>query len=139
MELESASRIRLFLAYGMDLLGRYLGAAGAGKLSFAVLLSLAFLCLLILFWTERAFREVAIWNIGWDGKERSLGRLFIRRSSHMSTLNIPKEYLERSDTTAFRIRPGMLLENALCNEELVIISGEKRIRLEFSGPMRFKL
>ena len=139
MELEFLTRIRLFLAYGMDMGIKYLNAFRGGMVPALTTGAAILLALMILLFSERAFREVTLWNIGWDGREYALGKLHIRRRRGIGSLVLPEEYVDRCRTTAFRIRPGIFLKSAWYNEELVIQSGEKRIRLEFSGPMRFMI
>ena len=139
MELEFLTKIRLFLAYGMDLGIRYLKAFRGGMVPAVTAAAAVLLVLMVFLLSERAFREVTLWNIGWDGREYALGKLHIRRRRGVGSLVLPEEYVERCRTTAFRIRPGIFLKSAWYNEELVIQSAEKRIRLEFSGPMRFMI
>ena len=137
MELQFISKIRLFLAYGLDLGEKYFSAFRGGLLPIWTTAAAILLTLMVFLWSERAFREVTLWNIDWDGREHALGKLHIQRLRGVGSLVLPEEYVDRCRTTAFRIRPGIFLKSAWYNEELVILSGEKRIRLEFSGPMRF--
>lgn len=139
MELDLFTRLRLFLAYMGDFGKKYLEALGEGSLPRITIISIVLLLLLLIWLALRSFSEVSLFNLGWEGEERALGKVRIRRRGGMNILKLPEEFVDRCRTTAFRLRPGAMLRSAYLHDELFIYYGGRRIRVEFNGPMRFYL
>ncbi len=139
MQFELITRLKLFLAYMGDFGKKYLEALGEGTLPGITIAAMLLLGLCLIYLSFRSFSRASLWNIDWDGRERALGRVRIRRRAGMNIPKLPEDYVDCSRTTAFRLRPGALLRNAYVNDELFIYYGKDRIRVEFNGPMRFYL
>ncbi|MBQ9438620.1 MAG: hypothetical protein IJU50_09855 [Lachnospiraceae bacterium] len=157
METNLAAKTISFLSFATELCLDFWGRLKEGIPPRMLPPVLLFLIVLLFLFILRSTRKVAIWNIGWDGKEKALGKLYVRKINGINTISMPRNFIERSDTTAFRIRPCAFFNKAYMGKELVICwgKGEKRfertqglgaryqerkprqILLYFTGSMKF--